>query len=165
MPHMYSETVCSCSNVCVCICVHMHTCLQVYWMYLHGCAHGHMYMYMSMSAYMWGMCLGVCVDMHVCVHVCLHDMAGGGKGCRGCRCLSMYTTSGCMLNEVRKGPAHGKITQLGLIGLQAHYQDGGPGISDTRHPWFCPFSRASLGSWLSCLFFSKEMPGQWQQRL
>lgn len=95
----------------------------------------------------------VCMCLRVCVWTCIYGylcvcmyMAGGG---RGCRCLSMHTASGCMLDEARKGPAHGEITWLGLR-LQAHWQGGGPGTSDTRHPWLYPFSGAPLGSWLSC---------------
>lgn len=47
--------------------------------------------------------------------------------------LSMYTTTDCMLGEVKKGPALGEIAQVGLR-AQAHCQCDGPGTSGTRLP-------------------------------
>lgn len=84
--------------------------------------------------------------------------AGGRMG------LSMYTTTDCMLGEVKKGPALAEIAQVGLR-AQAHCQCDGPGTSGTRLPGACPSPRASVGSGLGCLFFSNKLPALWQQKL
>ena len=70
------------------------------------------------------MCLGVCVWTRIYVYLCVCMYMVGGSG--DCRCLSMQTACGCMLDEARKGSAHDEITRLGLR-PQAHWQGGGPG--------------------------------------
>lgn len=147
--HVFWDCLLVLRHVHVDMCAYAHMSACILDVFARLCTWSHAFVYICVCIHVGHvcMCLGVCVWTRIYVYLCVCMYMVGGSG--DCRCLSMQTACGCMLDEARKGSAHDEITRLGLR-PQAHWQGGGPGTSDSRQPWLCPFSRTSLGSWLSC---------------